>query len=122
MSRIKPALKKSRYLLGLFLILFSLAPCAVKDIFANSLSATYQATFNKTKTTLSANNCSVSFSTTQQHVVEQKSIKKRCSAVGKGNEKIITISANFTAGFTEKCSCNSPPQYILYKRLKIAMA
>ena len=109
--------------IALLLVLFSLAPCGVKESLFHTFGAEYNSPLNKTKTNASQlNTCSYWHSTT--------SITN-----GRNLSADIHLPAYFTAlQHTSKATsigknkhyrnttCNSPPIYILFKRMKLDLA
>jgi|SRR5690606_22445313 lysozyme family protein len=108
----------------LCLILFSFVPCTIKEYFANSFEINYQKPINKNRATNTAltfcqytDTASLSKLTTQKKIVDDQlstSVFIEFNAATLAS-KITSIKHN------QNYSGNSPPQYILYKRMKILL-
>ncbi len=122
MAKTKSFFKHLKHLAGLGLILFSLAPCSVKNTVAQTISVAYQTPLNKTKTTSFNSSCGFSFGIAQQHTAVHKVLISESIAFPQDNEFTIQGCTRLTAQFPKRHAGNSPPPYILYKCLKIAMA
>lgn len=122
MSHSKAHIHFSKTIALLLLLVFSLSPCSVKRDLLNIFDIQYFGTLNKVKiTTASTSNCNASFqnSSAISKVKADKKIQQLdfCFNVNlylknPGAEKILPNYSKTTTG-------NSPPKYILFKRLKL---
>lgn len=102
-------------------VFFALTPCAVNKVLFTVVESEYSQPLNKSRTTLPANSCEFSQNEFRQSSAAKKSeIKKRIKPVD------FPVTKKFSArilmrqkGYSKAFSGNSPPKYILYKRLKI---
>lgn len=106
----------------LLLLTFSLSPCSVKRDVLNIFDIQYPGTLNKVKTTVTSTaQCDTSFQNTSKTLVSKADINARkadCALSftlylkNQREEKILSKYSKTTTG-------NSPPKYILFKRLKL---
>lgn len=115
-------------ILYVLLLVFSLSPCKVKEVFLNVFEVHYQATSNKTRTTLPHfSNCNNTIGNENYATAKQiwlnKSIYK-----SEGKYSKLTISNAFlvkkiedknTLSFIQILAKRGPPKYILYQQLKV---
>lgn len=108
----------------LWFVLFALTPCTVKEIVFDTFNSTYSKPINKSRTTAPTSFCS--FST---NVVAQASVSKMAKVTKQiePNDSyrslcFSTQPSYFKTTFSKLTSGNSPPKYILYKRLKLDIA
>lgn len=111
-TQYKPNLK---HLLKLCFLLFALSPCSVKGELFNS---DYKQPLSQSKTTVQSSICLYSFDEAREDVSTVKQIKLIPVT---GTKALITSP---DTGFIFKLelpvhSGNSPPKYILYKRLRL---
>lgn len=109
-----------KHLLTMCLLLFALSSCAVKESLLGLVQTDYAKPTNRSQTTTQNGFCSYTFATGKEtSVVNHSKIKHR------KEPKLLT--ANFVGIFPHRTkipyfktfSGNSPPKYILYKRLKL---
>ncbi len=111
-----------------FLILclgaFALSPCIVKEAMFGSAEIEYTRPFNKTKTTNTINICAYFQRESLQISADQKTkIKHQTEHFYFSEYPFFEINFDkVKSTFSEGFSGNSPPKYILFKRLKIAVA
>lgn len=106
----------------LLLLAFSLSPCRMKRDLLNIFDIEYIGTLNKVKTTVtSTTNCDTTFKNSSKRSVSKADIKTRkidfalkinLTVGNSEEEKILSKYSKTTTG-------NSPPKYILFKRLKL---
>ena len=108
------------HLLTMCLLLFALSSCAVKESLLGLVQTDYAKPTNRSQTTTQNGFCSYTVATSKEaSVVNHSKIKHR------KEPKLLT--ANFVGIFPHRTktsysktfSGNSPPKYILYKRLKL---
>src|SRR3546814_68673 len=105
-------------------LLFSLSPCIVKEALFHSANGEYVKPLNKTKTTTLSSLCQYSPNESHQiSVAKQVKIYRQIEPVNfTGNQQIVVRSDKAQNNHSKTFSGNSPPKYILYKRLKIDVA
>ncbi len=104
----------------LWLIVFALAPCTVKEAWVSVAGLDYAKPLNKAKTTTSAQQCQYSHLGRQRITVEQKIQVGRkflsnplvCQTNDKAAPACLSLHSIYFRA-------NNPPFYILYKRLKL---
>lgn len=104
------------------LLAFSLSPCSVKRDVLDIFGIQHSGTLNKVKTTVpSAANCDSFFQNSSRTSVLKKDLKAKKTDFPSnlnlflkrtGEEKALSNYSKTTTG-------NSPPKYILFKRLKL---
>lgn len=124
MKKMKIHIKIFRHIALMWLVLFSLSPCKIKEVLLHSVNTDYAKPLNNSKTTTSSSSCSYSQNENQQiSVVRKSEINKQAEPIYLFYNKYL--AGNFTEiynDYSKTSSGNSPPKYILYKRLKIAIA
>lgn len=104
----------------MWFILFSLSPCTAKDLLFESIDTEISRTLNKTKSTASSQ-CTY-ISTDSSKSLEQNIAKKQSESSILSEQKASLVSAIIDIDdYYSTNTNNSPPKYILYKRLKIAL-
>ena len=104
----------------MWFVLFSISPCSVKEALFYSVNTDYAKPFNKSKTSAPASSCSYSQNdNTQTSVVKKSKVYKRIDPVNVSNNLYFAVLSAKVYNDYSKTSGNSPPKYILYKRLKI---
>lgn len=118
-------IKKVFQLVFLLGVLISLTPCSVKESFLGSFDFALERPLNKTKTAQNFNSSCIAdvFSQTQT----EKQLKSMAVILPYNTRSTIpllwaTPKKTVLKKYTKKASGNSPPIYILYKRLKFDMA
>lgn len=116
--------KKILHTTFLLCVLFSLAPCSVKSSFLTSIDIEHSLPFNKTKTTHSSNysSCDVSHSVTNTSKEYNTTISTQFNFSKDKVHPFILTTVPKKYHFEKLTSGNSPPLYILYKRLKLDLA
>lgn len=103
--------------LGLLLVLFSLSSCAVKESLFDPFGVSIERTMNRTKV---LNSCQIT-PINQTSEIESK-IQQVSSVL---NTDKLANSTNFIQDYCSTAEAaiknNSPPFYILYQQLKIAL-
>lgn len=104
------------------LVLFSLSPCAVKETLLHTVQVDYSKPLNKSKTPTWTSSCSSIDNNLEVSIAkEYKAIRLlEPPFISEHYEGIDNIPV--LKGFYLHFTGNSPPKYILYKRLKIAIA
>ncbi len=105
-------------------VLFSLAPCLVKEVWFSTANIDYSKPLNNSKTTSQANVCQHA-SQERRHIsaAKKSNFLKRAGTVElSGKQYFASHSVKIEYGYSKSFSGNSPPRYILYKRLKIDVA
>jgi len=124
MLEIKSYIEKFNRITLIWLILFSLFPCIVKEGMFNWIDIEYSKPLNKSKTTAQTRLCQYSPHNIQHISFEKKSkFNKQIEPTDFFGQPFFIARATKVYGNDSKTfSGNSPPKYILYKRLKIAIA
>lgn len=116
-------IKNFRHIVLIWFLLFSLSPCTVKEVLFHSANTDYAKPLNKSKTTVRT---SCSYSSTlnlQVSAVKKSEISKQFEPVIFFDNPFFSIlSAKVYNNYLKTSSSNSPPKYILFKRLKIDLA
>lgn len=119
MQKIKSHIKNLKYLIWGWITFFALSPCMVKDLIFNIVDIEYNQPLNKSKTTISFNSCQYSQNDTQKTpVVKQSKINTKPEKVEE-NHFVVVCCIGLNTNNSKRTSGNSPPKYILYKRLKV---
>ncbi|PRD55966.1 hypothetical protein [Sphingobacterium gobiense] len=110
-----------KHILLMWFVLFSLSPCVVKEVLTSAANIDYVKPLNKTKTSSRSNLCSYSFDKSLQiSIVRESKVNQQIDPVDLShNQHLILLSAKVLRHYTTTCPGNSPPKYILYKRMKI---
>lgn len=124
MTKKESHIKKIRHIVLMWFVLFSLSPCTVKEALSQVVSMDYAKPLNKSKTIAPTSSCSYSQNDNQQiSVVKKAKIYKEIEPVQVVNNLCFTVlSSKGYNDYSKTSSGNSPPKYILYKRLKIDIA
>lgn len=123
MKKMKIHIKIFKHIVFIWFVLFSLSSCTVKEVLFTSVNADYAKPLNQSKTTAPISSCSYSQNESNQiSVVKTAEINKQVEPIDLLYNKYLAV--NFTEinnDYSKTSSGNSPPKYILYKRLKIAI-
>lgn len=113
-----------RNILVMWFILFALSPCTVKEVLFDSVNFEYTKPINKSRTTAPINTCLHAQQETQQtKVANQADSHKQVEPIDfRLNGSFSSSSKVSQESYSKKFSGNSPPKYILYKRLKLDVA
>lgn len=124
MFKAKQNIKNLKRLLWVWFAFFALSPCVVKEAMFSVVNAEYLQPLNKSKTTAPTSSCQYSQNENQQiSVVKQSKINKQTEpAEVSGNLFFVVRSVGINPRYSKTISGNSPPKYILYKRLKLDVA
>ncbi len=117
-------IRNTKHILLMWVVLFSLSPCIVKEALFSSASVGYAKPLNKSKTTAPTNSCQYSLNENQQvSVVKQSKINKQIEPTDFSEKRLFVIrSTKIHGNYSKTFSGNGPPKYILYKRLKLDVA
>ncbi|WP_326984602.1 hypothetical protein VUJ46_08740 [Chryseobacterium sp. MYb264] len=124
MSDLKLHFKPYKAFIILLVLMFSLSPCSVKRDVLGIFDIQHLSTLNKVKTTVnSTNNCIYSFEKSSKFSA-LKVIKKldNHEFIAEFSSKINSEKKIFTNHYSGFTTDNSPPKYILFKRLKLDIA
>lgn len=113
-----------KHIFWVWFALFALSPCVVKEAIFNVVNAEYSQPLNKSKTTAPTNSCQYSQNDKQQvSVVKQSKINKQTEPAEVAKNLFFVVrSIGINTNYSNTTSGNSPPKYILYKRLKLDVA
>lgn len=114
--------KNYTHILSLWLVLFSLTPCSIKEVLFHAVDLEYAKPLNKSK--ISKIGCSYSQIENKQTSGTKKSkINSRITPFSFSTNLNFALCSTKTFKDYSRISLgNSPPKYILYKRLKIDIA
>ena len=111
----------------MILVMFALAPCAVKQNLYAALDAEVEQAANKTRTTTSSfSSCSDSFSPGTNRLASKTSSSE--ILVAEDLFFLYSINSQYTKLASSKCryryciAANAPPKYILFRQLKVNAA
>lgn len=112
-----------RHILLMWFMLFSLSPCSVKETMLSTAHTSYAKPLNISKATATVGSCLYLQNKSQQISVAYKfTVDKQFEGVDfRGNQYFDVYPAKVCSTYPKTSSGNSPPKYILYKRLKIAI-
>ena len=124
MFKAKNHIKNMKHILLMWFALFALSPCVVKEVLFSVANAEYSKPLNKSKTTTPTNSCQYSQNDNQQISVVRKSNTNQEIEPFDVSENLffVVCSTKINGKYTKTSSGNSPPKYILYKRLKLDVA
>jgi hypothetical protein len=124
MQNFKSHIENLKHLLWVWIAFFALSPCAVKEVIFSVVNAEYTKPLNKTKTTAPTSSCQYSQIDNQQvSITQQSKIKKQTEPAEITSNRFFVIrNSGINVNYSKTFSGNSPPKYILYKRLKLHVA
>lgn len=124
MFKTKNHIRNVRHILLMLFVLFALSPCVVKEAMFSLANAEYAKPLNMSKATAPTNSCQYSQNDRQQNsVVKQSDINKEIEPFNVSENLFFVVrSTKINNKYSKKSSGNSPPKYILYKRLKLDVA
>ncbi len=105
----------------MLMVLYSFTPCSIKTVLFDTIDAIYAKPISKSASTFQTSNCQ-DFSSVKQ---TNKSIGEVQYANANLTPTVLEIALQIpklqpiTSDYSGKTSGNSPPMYILFKRLKI---
>lgn len=105
----------------LLLLAFSLSPCSVKRDLLNIFDIEYIGTLNKAKTTVSStSSCDAFQNSSAKSVFKADSKVKQLDSSLKVNLPVRNLGKEkMRSSYSKTTTGNSPPKYILFKRLKL---
>lgn len=121
--KIQSNLKHIKHVAFFCLIVFTFIPCSVKGFLADSIQTFYSKPISNPKVLNNVNSCTYSDLTLHQNqIVQKKTIEKFSLFENVSKTQFIQIENKISSENHFEFSGNSPPKYILFKRLKIAVA
>jgi len=110
-----------KHLFMMCFLLFALSSCAVKESLLGLVQTDYAKPTNRSLTTAQNGFCNYTFATGKEvSVTDHSKIKNRKGSDHFTSKNLLGISCKKTTQLYSKTfSGNSPPKYILYKRLKL---
>lgn len=116
--------RMAKHILSVCVILFALIPCTIKEALLGSLNVEYAKPLNKSKTTTTTKLCHYSQNENQQiSITKETKINQELQLIDfSAKPNFVISSAKIYAKYSKTFSGNSPPKYILYKRLKVNIA
>lgn len=114
-------IRTAKHLFLTCFLLFALSSCAVKESFLGLVQTDYAKPTNRSQTTTQNGFCNYGVATGKESSITYYSkIKCRKELDLFSSNYILGIySKKSTKSFSKTSSGNSPPKYILYKRLKL---
>lgn len=113
--------KLIKYFVFMSLIVFTFIPCSVKGFLADSIQTSYSKPISNPKVSNTLNSCLYTDLTSKQSQISQKKTILKINSLGNLSKiKFRQIELHSTSENPFLFSGNSPPKYILFKRLKIA--
>lgn len=109
----------SKYSLMLLFSVLAFGSCGLKEFVADLVNIEYKRSFNKTKSTTS--NC-IDGKHTSSCIAISKQTKKNTPKLFKTISSNKWVNINYVLTYAYLYSSNSPPKYIMFKRLKIALS
>jgi hypothetical protein len=115
-------IRKHKQLLLVGLLVFALAPCTVKEAWFSFAGLDYTKPLNGSKTTTSGQQCQYSHLSARKITVQQKiRLNKQLLSSYLPYQTYTTTASEIRSRDSVYFRANSPPIYILYKRLKLGM-
>ncbi|MGN7787063.1 hypothetical protein ACTJIJ_21195 [Niabella sp. 22666] len=114
-------IRKHKQLLVVGLLVFALAPCTVKEAWFSLAGLDYTKPLNGSKTTTSGQQCQYSYLSAQKMAVQQKTRANKLLSSYLPYKTYTTTATEIRSRDSVYFRANSPPIYILYKRLKLGM-
>ncbi|MGU3375883.1 hypothetical protein [Chryseobacterium sp. M5A1_1a] len=124
MSDTKIHMKTYKAIITMLILVFSLSPCSVKRNVLDIFDIQYISGLNKVKTTSSLSlNCDIASTSSKISVskTEAKIRNKQFFFDFNATAKNIGAEKIFFNEYSGHTTGNSPPKYILFKRLKLSM-
>ena len=114
-------IRTAKHLFLTCFLLFALSSCAVKESFLGLVQTDYSKPTNRSQTTTQNGFCSYNIATGKEtSFTDHSRIKNRKESDFFTDNYVLGISSKKTTQLYSKTfSGNSPPKYILYKRLKL---
>ena len=109
----------SKYTLMLLFSVLAFGSCGLKEFVADLVNIEYKRSFNKTKSTTST--CIYAKSTSSSVSISKQKIKKDAHRLLDNSQSINSEDVNYNSSYSYLYTSNSPPKYILFKRLRIAL-
>ncbi|AZA90349.1 Uncharacterised protein [Chryseobacterium nakagawai] len=125
MSDIRIHMKTYKAIIMMLILVFSLSPCSVKRNVLDIFDIQYISGLNKVKITSGLSlHCDTSTTSSKISIskAEAKLKYKESSLDFNANIKITEEDYNFFNEYSGHTTGNSPPKYILFKRLKLNLA
>ncbi|WP_123962707.1 hypothetical protein [Chryseobacterium sp. 5_R23647] len=125
MSNIKLHMKLYRAIAMMLVVAFSLSPCSLKREVLEVFDIQHISALNKIKTTAPSFSGCESFNSSSKISVSKADFKFKGIAL---SDFLQSVNLNFEKpifsqkSYSGNTSGNSPPKYILFKRLKLDMA
>ncbi|PWN67872.1 MULTISPECIES: hypothetical protein [Chryseobacterium] len=124
MSNTKVYMKTYKAIITMLILVFSLSPCSVKRNVLDIFDIQYISGLNKVKTTSGlSQNCDIANTSSKTSVskTEAKVKYKKFLFAFDATAKNIGEEKIFFNEYSGHTTGNSPPKYILFKRLKLSM-
>jgi len=110
-----------KHVLLIWLMLFALTPCVIKETLFGGASPEFETPKNKSRATVAASLCSYLLNDKQQSSVSVNANidPKTEHFLSMGNSFFVIRTQRIGAHISGTYSGNSPPKYILFKRLRL---
>lgn len=124
MCKTKNYIRNTKHFFLMWFVLFALSPCIVKEALFSPANIVYVKPLNKSKSTSQTSSCQYSpDNNSQVSTSTQLKINKETEPIlVSSNPYFIVHALKIHSKNTKAFSGNSPPKYILYKRLKLDVA
>lgn len=110
----------AKHLLTMCFFLFALSSCAVKESFLGLMQTDYAKPTNRSQTTSQNGFCSYTVATGKEaSIANYSKINHRKDPELLTGNFVGIFADKITKSYSKTFSGNSPPKYILYKRLKL---
>ena len=124
MPKLKSNIKNLKSILLMLMILFAFAPCSIKASVLKPIDISYATKLNQTKTTIHFSQCqnlnAVAHAKTSLEIIKNFDFHPIAFPVNTDFPNYNLQKARNND--SEIAKSNSPPKYILFKRLKINLA
>jgi len=123
MDRSERNISKAKHILLVCFALLALSPCIVKETVYGLVAEEYQKPLNKSRTTVQTVSCQFFQQGVETSISKEQKVTAEIDFSGFVSLPIFNIpQPGFTGSDSKTFSGNSPPKYILYKRLKLDIA
>ena len=121
MAKLKLNINPIKSIFLMLMVLYSFTPCSIKTVLFDAVDATYAKPISKSASTSQNSNCQ-DFSSVKQNgksIGELQYANANWTPTAEAFSTEIVKLQPISREYSGKTSGNSPPMYILFKRLKI---
>lgn len=123
MNRSERNIRKAKQILLVCFALLALSPCIVKETVYGLVAEEYQKPLNKSRTTVQTVSCQFFQHGSETSISKEQKVIAEIDFSSFVSLPIFNIpQPRFTGSDSKTFTGNSPPKYILYKRLKLDIA